>query len=119
MAVLFAGMEELNRPLGAKSTSLSLVNVLSMFSRRDSTNSGILHPNEFSPASAHLIAWSSSSLELIRRLMRGMLADFSTNSRTVAAGILMSAAVSDPSDEIFSPPFFGKRMGRKGEVGGC
>lgn len=39
-----------------------------------------------------------------------MLGDCSTKSRTVAASVLMSAAVSDPKEEMRSPPFFGSRM---------
>lgn len=39
-----------------------------------------------------------------------MLDEFSTRSSTVAARILMSAADSEPREDIFSPPFFGTKI---------
>lgn len=39
-----------------------------------------------------------------------MLADFSTRSRILGNRILISAAVSEPREEIFSPPFFGRSI---------
>lgn len=110
VACLEVGGRKLKVELGALRAFASSVRDLSMLSSRASTASGILHPNALVPARSRVARWSSTSFEKRVRRKEGMLVEFSTRSRAVAARILMSAAVSEPREEIFSPPFFGRRM---------
>lgn len=96
--------------LGLEKVALSSLRPASILSRCFSKTSGILHPNVFAPVSVCSTWLSSSSPGNRFCLIDGMFTDCSTNSRTVAARVLMSAAVSEPKDEICSPPFFGRRI---------
>lgn len=110
LAFLDCGMLNVNPLPGFAKVALSSLRAVSMLFRRFSTRSGILHPNVLVPVRARLIWLSSSSPVNKLRRVEGMFDDCSTRSRTVAARVFMSAAVSDPKDEIRSPPFFGRRM---------
>lgn len=87
-----------------------LASALSVLSSQASTKSGTLNPKVFASAIALLTRSLSLSSENGLKHMTAMSPACSARSRAITARVLMSAAVSDPRDDIFSAFFFGQKM---------
>lgn len=103
-------MVKVKESLAVLNADLISARALSILSSLFSTRSGTLHPKAFAPARVRSTWVLSLSVENRCLPTRGTLGDCSTRSRTVAARVLMSAAVSEPNEEMCSPPFFGRRI---------